>query len=671
MVTMSDGRWRWVARGAVLWYCLWAILFIQAKPGFHYDEAIDVLGSVHLRHSHADLTLPHSPDTWFCVKKHCFPLMSAPYIGAIKEYICLPLFAILGPRAEVVRLVAMTLGALGIIGIATLLGRQVSYPVAAAAAWAMAIHPSYLDMTVLDNSAFSPWMGAFGLLCIAASRYLDVPNPRTAFWVGATVGLGVWARANYVWLLAALFAALVISAGRRLLLPFSHWAFIVVGGLIGGLPFLVYQALSRGGTWEAAGMFPASGTLTERSLHRLWMLSETLFSDGEHQRIWDGPALPEWQLWLFPTVIAVSCLVCLIVKQRHGFLPRTAALTLLIFTGVFFSTSITVAEHHLVTLVPIAVMVVALAGWELMHRTRWARASVIAVAAVYAGSAVYGQFATLNGLRRTGGVGPWSDGIFELTKRLRADFPGQELKVLDWGLQNNVYVLSDGRVRTREHFGRATVDKTDWNVQWIEEIRRGGVFLLNGPQNRQIPAASTGFLRALAEGRPTMRRYTVPQRSGVPYAEVIEIVPDTLGTGPAPPPDPPVPIRQEIAANDPAFSERSTGFYGIEKGSWRWTKQEFSLTFPSSPAARLTLHVNVPEPVIQRLGAITMSIRAGAHVLGPETFSRPGDYTVTRSLEPGNAENRFDFRLDKALGPSAADGRALGIIFVSASLDSK
>jgi len=107
-----------------------AILFIQAKPGFHYDEAIDVLGSVHLRHSHADLTLPHSPGTWFCVKKHCFPLMSAPYIGAIKEYLCLPLFAIFGPSAEAVRLLAMTLGALGILGIAILLGKQVSYPVA-------------------------------------------------------------------------------------------------------------------------------------------------------------------------------------------------------------------------------------------------------------------------------------------------------------------------------------------------------------------------------------------------------------------------------------------------------------------------------------------------------------------------------------------------------------
>src|ERR1700730_17453062 len=135
---MSEARWRWVIGGAVLWYCAWAILVIQTKPGFHYDEAIDVRASVSLLHSHEVLKLPLAPNTWFCVAEHCFPLMSARYIGSVKEYLCFPLFAMFGPRAEVVRLLAMTLGALGIFGIATLLGRLASYPVAAAGAWVLA-----------------------------------------------------------------------------------------------------------------------------------------------------------------------------------------------------------------------------------------------------------------------------------------------------------------------------------------------------------------------------------------------------------------------------------------------------------------------------------------------------------------------------------------------------
>ena len=602
--------------------------------------------------------MPHAPGTWFCVSEHCFPLMSARYIGSIKEYICLPLFAMFGPRAEVVRLLAMTLGALGIFGIATLLRSQASYPVAAAGAWVLAANPSYLDMTVLDNSAFSPWMGAFGLLCIAATVYLEKQNWRSAFWLGAVIGLGVWARANYVWMLGAIAAALVISLGRRLLAPLSHWAGFAVGGLIGGLPFLAYQALSGGGTWQAVSMFAPTGTLAQRFQHRLWMFSETVLSNGEHHRIWAGPvSLPLWQLWLFPIVIAASCIFCMTRKQ----LPRVAALTLLFYTATFIFSSLPIGEHHLMTLVPIAVMVVVLAGQRMALPS-------LAVAVVYAASAIYWDASALEGLRKTGGVGPWSDAIFALTQRLQTDFPGREIKVLDWGLQNSIYVLSNGQVLTRELFWDSTVDKTDWNGPWIEEIRHGGVFLLNGPQNRQIPATSIGFLRALAQGRPTIRRYTVPQRSGIPYAEVIEITPDTLGTGPEQPPDPSIPTVRELRAGDPDFLKLATGFSLLEQGGWRWTTREFSLDLGSVPAKTLTVHVNVPEAEIQKLGPITMSIRAGEHVLAPETFSRPGDYEVTRSLEPG-WENRFDFRIDKTLPPTAADNRELGIIFVGAKLE--
>ena len=654
---MSDKQWRWVARGAVLWYCLLAIFLIEAKPGFQYDEAIDVLAAVHLRHSNAEIKLPHPAGTWVCLKGHCFPLMSAEYIGSIKDYLCLPLFAIFGPSAALVRLVTTALGALGIFGIATFLGRQLNYPLAAAAAWAMAIHPSYLDVTVLDNPGFSPCMGALGLVSLAASAYLENRSALAAFWLGATMGLAVWARANDLWLLAALFVALAICAGRRLLAPISQWASLAVGGVVGALPFLAYQGVSHGGTWAAAGTFPVSESLGQRLPHRLTMLAETLLSDGEHRVIWGGAGLPQWQLWLFPALVAASCLICVAFRQRSGFMPRVLALTLLILTGVFLFSRLPVAEHHMVILVPLAIVVVVLAGWKLLPRYRWAGAVFVTVAVVYAASALYWQFATLAGLRRTGGTGVWSDAIFTLTERLRADFPGREVKVLDWGLQNSVYVLSDGRVRTREIFWDATVEKTEWNGPWLEEIRHGGVFLLNGPENRQIPAASTGFLRALAEGQPSTRRFTIPQRSGAVFAEVIDIQPNSLGAGAR---------VQEIPP------EESTGFYAIEPGGWRWTKGEFSLAFPaSSHAISLTMHVNVPEPCIQKSGAITMSVRMGEHVLPAETFLRAGDYAVTRSLQADwmtKKVNRFDFRLDKTLPPTPADGRELGIVFVRAWL---
>ena len=48
---------------------------------------------------------------------------------------------------------------------------------------------------------------------------------------------------------------------------------------------------------------------------------------------------------------------------------------------------------------------------------------------------------------------------------------------------------------------------------------------MNGPANRQFPAATEGFLKALAIERPSIRRFTVTQQSGIPYAEIVEIEP--------------------------------------------------------------------------------------------------------------------------------------------------
>jgi hypothetical protein len=279
----------------------------------------------------------------------------------------------------------------------------------------------------------------------------------------------------------------------------------------------------------------------------------------------------------------------------------------------------------------------------------------MAVAAVYVGSVTYWQFEAIRGLHRTRGVGAWSDGIYTLARRLPQRYRTQEIKILDWGLENNLYVLTDARLHTREIYS------DEAHSAWPEEIRRGGVFLLNGPENRQFPEASEAFLKALAETRPVMQRFTVPQRSGVPFAEVIDIQPDSIGQGSVP--------ESAGAARPP---EKLEGLYPPESGGFRWTKREFAMTFGGTGAARLILQLYIPDASIQKLGDITLSARLGDHNLAPETFRRPGQYAFERDvsaewLHPGG--NRFDFTLDKSLAPTAQDGRELGIVVVSASLE--
>src|SRR5262249_34557287 len=158
-------------------------------------------------------------------------------------------------RTEAVRALSALLGALGIFGLAKLISSQISALAGAATAAVIAMCPSYTDLTVFDNGTVAIWMGALGWLALMASAYLRRQTALAAFGLGVVMGLVVWARANFLWLIAAIFASTLIVLRGRIRVPLSHWISVAFGGIGGGLPFLIYQAVSKGGTWEALEMF--------------------------------------------------------------------------------------------------------------------------------------------------------------------------------------------------------------------------------------------------------------------------------------------------------------------------------------------------------------------------------------------------------------------------------
>jgi hypothetical protein len=644
-------------------YFGWAILLIAQNPGLQYDEALLVLGSVHLLTSSRELTLPHDPNTWACVMDRCFPLMTVRYVGAIKEYICLPLFALFGASPWLLRLVSTALGAFGIWGIGRLAAAHIGGGIAAATAFIIAMHPAYVDLTVFDNGTVSIWMAAMGGLCLTLSRYLHRRDARCAMLLGIAAGMGVWARANFVWLLAAALGAAAIVLRRRLLVPFAHWRTGFAGGLIGGFPFLLYQVISRGGTFEAIGMFTTEESVATTLLKRAVLFSETLITDREHRAMWGGGSAPVWQSWVFATVTLAACVICL---WKRGVWGRAVASTFALLGALLFSSRLLVSEHHLIALIPLAALITAIGFARL-------RMFAIPVAALYIGCAVYWQVAAVRGLARTGGVGQWSDAIFSVTSHLEQHHRAAETKILDWGLQNSIFVLSEGSVRSREIFADSTAERSGLGRPWIEEVRAGGVFLLNAPGNRHMPGASTAFLQALAQAGPNLKRRSFMQRNGAPYAEIIVVEP---GTGQYP--EGGAPSEGFILSTaDPKAASRLEGFHQIEEGGWRWSRREFAVTLRSPPkrwtaGARLALELYIPDTVIQKLGAITLTARAGDRRLAPEVFSRPGRYTYVRVLDATMLQGettRIDFWLDKALAPSMTDGRELGVIVSSASLE--
>jgi hypothetical protein len=643
-------------------YGFWSLLLIAQKPGLHYDEALHVSGAVHMLNNRGEFTLPHGPHTWACLRGRCFPLMSLPYTGAVKEYLCLPLFAVVGPRMSVIRVTSMLLGALGIWGVYVLARGRIGPRIAAAVAFLLAVNPSYIHQTVFDTSAVGAWMASFGFLCLMLSGYLRRASHAGAFLLGFAAGFAVWTRANFLWLLGSVALAALLALGRRLFPPLSHIARMGVGAVVGSAPFLVYQALSRGGTWEALGMYGAKSGFLNRAHARIVLLSETLMSDREHRAMWAAPEMPSWQAWLWLAMVLAACCVCLWPRAQRDAARRAweriAALSFLFLTAVMLSSRLDVSEHHLVVVLPLAALAVALAGSAFLSHGRVAKGLVLILSGIYVCLAISWNQRAIAGLAATGGAGLWSDAAIPLTEHLEKFYDGKEIKILDWGLQRNLFVLSRGRVHSREIFADAPAQPAPLS----------GTYLLSGPTLRSFPEATRTFLAALDQQKAEARRSTIAQRNGERFAEIIDIQGDgCTGTAPA----------SKVTTGDPKCAPQLEGFHRIEEEGWRWSSKQFAVTLgmPARRDARtasLTLRCYLPAPLIRKLGPLTLTAKLGGRLVAREVFRRAGPQVLVARLDTATLDpraNTFQFALDKCVEASPSDKRQLGMIVSSISLD--
>jgi hypothetical protein len=139
-------------------------------------------------------------------------------------------------------------------------------------------------------------------------------------------------------------------------------------------------------------------------------------------------------------------------------------------------------------------------------------------------------------------------------------------------------------------------------------------------------------------------------------------------------------LTSVVNVNDPATSAQLVrGFSAVEGGAWRWTAKDFEVALKPPPdaaekGARLVFRLNAPEAVISKFGAITLSASLNGLQLGPETYSKPGNYAYTRDVPASALKGDAvvaEFHSDKFIPPSVGDPRELALIAVSFSLESK
>jgi hypothetical protein len=501
-------------------YVALASRLVAAGVGYEYDEALYVESAVFLLHGDGGAPpFMHDAASWMSAFGRSWPLMIIPYVGTVKAFVALPLFAVFGVSAEAARFAGILLGGLGIVGLVVLIRREVSPIAGLFAGMVLAIHPSYLDLTVFDNGGVSVWMAAMGVGALALANYLRRPSALSAGLLGLAAGLGVWGRANVIWLLASAVLGALLAFGRRAVPPGAHFAAMIAGGVAGAIPLVVYEVASGFETlrFMANTRQALSVGLAAR---RLRDMAGVMISDDEQRAIWGGPPLRPWEIGVGAALLALT-LIGIFLPPRSGEPEiarwrRALSITTLVLAAILIASRLNVSQHHLVAVSTLSVEV-----------SRRSRRAVPLMAATGAGLAVLllGWDARIvSGLERTGGGGVFSSGLGQVAAYLESSpVPPERLKILDWGFQNSLYVLSAGAVHGTELFWGATEAASTRGITWESEIRDGGSFLLFRTPSLPPSSAAQGFLKALGEYRGERRGRTFYDRPGAPLAEIIEI----------------------------------------------------------------------------------------------------------------------------------------------------
>jgi hypothetical protein len=512
----------------VLLYVVLASRLVGTGVGFQYDEALYVESAVFLLHGDGGAPpFMHDQASWMPVLGKHWPLMIIPYVGTVKALVALPIFAVFGVSAEAARFTGVILGGLGIAGLVVLVRRRAGPTPALLAGLTLAIHSSYLDYTVLDNGGVSVWMGAMGLGALALANYLHRPTIVSAGLLGLAAGLGIWGRANVIWLVATAAVAALLAFGRRAIPPRRHFWSMTAGLAVGSIPLTVYEIRSLFATLRY--MTSSRGAWSaDLAIRRLRDMAGAMVSDEEHRTLWWGPALRPWEVWVGAGLLALTLLAALLPvrsdEPEAGRWRRAFSVTALLLAGIMISSRLKISPHHLVAVLPLALASVSMLAVELGRRWRRAVPFLAAAGAGFALLLLVRDVQVARGLERTGGRGVFSSGLGDVTAYLKSSpVPPPRLKILDWGFQNSLYVLSSGSVYGTEIFWGATEEASGRGRPWELEIREGGAFLLFQTPSLPASPAALGFRKALEEYRGPRRTKTFFERSGTPLAEVVEI----------------------------------------------------------------------------------------------------------------------------------------------------
>jgi 4-amino-4-deoxy-L-arabinose transferase-like glycosyltransferase len=509
-------------------------------PGLYYDELFQLTTALAFVKGGLGSAVAWVPGTEVSIGGHPLPLMAHSYIGAVKTAAFVPVAAAFGISAASVRVFTITVAALSLV-FTYLFTRRLfrSAWVAAVGTVLVATDPSFVFYSRVD---FGPSVFMFLLKALGLWLLLDWwrSGRLRSLVLGAFVfGLGVYDKANFVWIVAAVpLAALLLDrrgVRRRLDRRSALWA---AGAFaLGCLPFLAYNASwpprtlqpALKGTLHVAGGNPSGNPFVQLGL-RVQTLVRLLDGETLSELITGAhggpPVLPALAFAAAAAVAALYAVPRLRARLRPALFVVLSGFLVLAASALTPGGSY---PHHVLLAYPaphLALAAIAVEGASFLRGQFRLVAAAVAAAAVAACLAVSLTTTTdmLSRLRRTGGVGNFSDGIYTLERYLVRHDRGSRLVVLDWGIYQNLVALSDGKLRATELWDELnTGGRVRASV--LAQLDDPSVrYVLHAPGATNFPRARSRFFAALRrDGRQARLERRVATRLGRPLFEVYRV----------------------------------------------------------------------------------------------------------------------------------------------------
>ena len=525
-------------------------------PGLQYDETLFANAALG--------NLDGSFVAWeTTVAGYRLPVMLMTYLGAVKAYLYYPIFKFWGPGVVAVRLPVILLGLIS-LGFTYVLVRPTLGPcIAFLTVVLLASDPTFIFMQKIDWGPIALMMVLKVSSLYFIFRWRDQGN---TLWLGVAcflMGIGVFDKVIFVWYVAALAVAfpLCFWSSFKEKLTVKSCGLALICFLAGSFPFIVFTIKTHGSSLANPNLFHLShfqdfmlrwnvfiGTLNGTAVYNFF--NNELFQnlapifrreDGAGLRIAlagvGATIAHNGTFQVAGLILSVMVIAILLRKKKLQFSSSILFYLVLLASMIvmIFMTPGATGIQHFVSIYPFSHLIIATAlcqseGLDKAPRRRWFlsyRLMGLALGLLFIFSQLYADVRYWQSLRRTGGVGMWSDAIYHLAEYAK-NHADKNFALMDWGFSNQLLILTEGSIKKEESY--LSIKDSQNEEEALKRMchlleRSNNVFVFHAKKYEIFPLLDT-FNQAVQKcGRRAQLLETFYQRDRQPVYLIYEVLP--------------------------------------------------------------------------------------------------------------------------------------------------